>query len=125
MKPDIKGLTKLATELRKVKPTQFDMSEWWVEGSCGTSGCIAGWAMTVFPRRFTKADRYTHGDGTTNYVVEHRASGALGSEAFATGFRISLEEAEDITLSCRIHTPKAASKAIMDLVGQLRKQAKK
>jgi hypothetical protein len=124
MKPDIKGLTKLATELRKVKPAQFAMGEWWVEGSCGTTGCIAGWAMKFFPHRFRKADGETYEDGTTDYTVEHRRSGHQGSQAFATGFRISEDDAEYITFSTRTNTPEAAAKAIMVLVGKLRKKVK-
>lgn len=124
MKPDIKGLTKLATELHKVKPVQFDMSEWWVEESCGTAGCIAGWAMKFFPHRFKKADGVTGDDGTTDYTVEHRRSGHQGSQAFATGFRISYDDAEYITFSTRTNTPKAAAKAIMTLVGKLRNEVK-
>ena len=124
MRPDIKGLTKLATELRRVKPAQFDMNEWWIEGSCGTSGCIAGWAMKFFPHRFKKADGVTHDDGTTDYTIKHRRSGYMGSQAFATGFRISEEDADHITFSTRTNTPKAAAQAIMMLVGKLRKEVK-
>ena len=128
MKPDLKGLTKLARVLRGVPKKQFDMGDWYQETPCGTKGCIAGWAAMVFPYRFKKDYPYTHDDGNiTSYDVIHRASGEGGEVGFAKAFRISEEDAEDLTLGnmSKKRTPKAAAKAVMALVGRLKKSLKK
>lgn len=132
MKPDIKGLTKLAQRLRRVPRKQFDMNQWWKKTPCGTAGCIAGWAATVFPHRFKKVDEYiayndsTHSYDSKSYEVEHRSSGAHGEEAFANGFHIPLAYAENLTLEglSRKRTPEKAAKAVMALVGKLKKEMK-
>lgn len=133
MKPDLAGLTKLAQELRKVPPKQFDMKTWWRKSPCGTTGCIAGYAAAFFPSRFRKLkdDLYTDDERhIEEYEVECRRTGRTGSEAFADGFRISEEDAESITLPYNseyftiIKTPKQAAKRVMALVGRLKKEGK-
>src|SRR3990167_4522518 len=128
-KPDIKGLTKLAQVIRRTPKKNFDMSEWWQETPCGTSGCIAGHAATLFPHRFKKVtNRFTSGGedvGITRYEVEHRRTGSYGSGAFADGFHITEDDAAEITIDHMWRTPKQAAKAIMVLVGRLKKELKK
>lgn len=133
MKADIKGLTKLANVLKRLPRKQFDMETWWKKTPCGTAGCIAGWAATVFPSRFKRVDGYpmyneTNGSMTdiTGYDIQHRSSGARGEMAFANAFRISEEDAENLTLEdmSTKRTPKAAAKAVMLLVGKLKKELK-
>ena len=128
MKPDLAGLTKLAQELSKVPPKEFDMGTWWSKSSCGTAGCIAGYAATYFPSRFKKVvDTDFASEGLTEYQVIHRRTGRHGSEAFADGFHISEEDAEELTLPLwkdkpEPKTPKQAAKRVMALVGRLKKE---
>ena len=123
-KPDIKGLTKLAQVIRRTPKKNFDMSEWWQETPCGTSGCIAGHAATLFPHRFKKIDGEVVGS-TRYYEVKHRRTGSYGSGAFADGFHITEDDAAHITVDHMWRTPKQAAKAIMMLVGRLKKELKK
>ena len=118
MRPDIKGLVKLAGVIRRVNPKRFDMGHWWAETPCGTSGCIAGHASFIFPARFKRVGK----DG--DYEIMHTRSGETGSSAFAKGFRITEAQAEHITLGNLYRTPKIAAKEIMALVGKLRKEVK-
>lgn len=126
MKPDIKGLEKLAQVLRRVPKKQFDIGTWLDETPCGTKGCIAGWAALTFPHRFKKV-YYGYTEGGRTYDVVHRASGKPAEVGFANAFRISYDDAEDLTLGnmSKKRTPKAAAKAVMALVGRLRKSLKK
>lgn len=135
MKPDLKGLLKLGRALKRVPRNQFDMTRWWEEvtdkndkGSCGTAGCIAGWAATVFPHRFKRVEIDTiqddNGRMLKTYDVVHRSTGASGTDAFAAGFRISDEEAYKITDGGARHsTPKTAARAIFRLVARLKRQS--
>ena len=120
MKPDIKGLTKLANRLEKVPRKQFDMDHWWVENECGTKGCILGWAAQVFPHRFTKHKAISFSSGKV-YEIEHKRTNVCGSHAFAEGFRIDIDQAQDITLAANIATPHQAAKQIRVLIGKLKK----
>lgn len=128
MKPDIAGLTKLAQVLRRVPKKNFDMRNWLMkEPSCGTVGCIAGWAAITFPHRFKQEVQWDDGNGNVDYNIIHRRSDTVGYEAFANGFKISYEDARDLTLQ-RSHTkvtPQAAAKQVMLLVGRLKKASKK
>lgn len=128
MKPDLKGLTKLAKAIEKAPRERFDIGTWLeTRPSCGTVGCIAGWAAMVFPHRFQKTNAFHDPDlNITEYTVTHRASGETGPYAFARGFKISDYDAERLTSTnlTRKRTPKQAAQAIMSLVGRLRKQAK-
>ena len=125
MKPDIKGLTKLAQHIRRVPKKQFDIGTWvTTKPSCGTVGCIAGWAATVFPSRFKKVLDFTYNDsGGTDYCIVHKSSGLEGEYAFARGFRISDRDAVELTLEkfSTKRTPKKAANAIMKLVAKLKK----
>lgn len=128
MKPDIAGLTKLAQVLRRVPKKNFDMGDWLIkEPSCGTVGCIAGWAAITFPHRFKKEIQWDDGEGNIDYNIIHRRSETVGSEAFANGFNISHEDAADLTLHrpSTKSTPKDAAKQVMLLVGRLKKEMKK
>ena len=128
MKPDIKGLTKLARVLQHVPRKNFNIDAWLEKtGSCGTAGCIAGWAALTFPHRFKKTDEYITNDGRAFYEVVHKASGLRGEDGFAKAFKISEDAAKDLTLRNRDRkaTPKAAARAVMALVGRLKKVAKK
>lgn len=128
MKPDIKGLTKLARAIQHVPKKNFNIHDWLSkEPSCGTVGCIAGWAALTFPHRFRKDITYKDDNGLIEYDVVHRQSGEIGSSGFAKAFKITQEDAEELTLnnfSCK-RTPQAAAKAVMALVGRLKKSLKK
>jgi hypothetical protein len=122
MRPDIKGLTKLADKLREVPPRQFDFSTWWEKTPCGTVGCILGWAATFFPSRFKKeASNTFRSDSIKDYSIIHRQSGLDGHEGFAEGFHINEMDAYELVSSPHksIKTPKQAAKAVMVLVGKL------
>ena len=126
MKPDIKGLEKLAALLKTVKPVQFDMGEWIVEDSCGTRACIMEHTVVAFPNRFAKTNIHTcksfdHGTAI-EYGVKHKASDLHGEYAFAAGFRVSIDEANDIVYGREVSTPKEAAKKIMRLVGRLKEK---
>lgn len=126
MKPDLKGLTKLAQHIKRVPRKQFDMEQWLTESPCGTTACIAGWAATIFPSRFRRVYNYTEeGEAPIKqYIIENRRTGSEGSEAFADGFHISLDDAEDLTMDWYFaySTPAKAAKAIMALVHKLEKE---
>lgn len=132
MKPDIKGLMKLGRALRRVPKARFRQGHWWTKtfdedakGGCGTAGCVAGWAATLFPHRFRKVNEESIGKAELWYEVEHRSSGKTGTEAFARGFRIDYEDAEHITNGEASHqTPKRAAQAVFRLVNKLKKQMK-
>ena len=123
-KPDLKGLTKLARVLSRTKKEHFDMTHWIRQSPCGTSACIAGHAAAIFPSRFRRI-RDMEDDTHTYYKIQHRTSGYRGPLAFAKGFNISLEDAELITIEHMWRTPKTAAKAVMTLVGNLKKSMKK
>jgi hypothetical protein len=134
MKPDLKGLMKLGRYLQRVPRKQFNQSIWWEKATsekkseCGTAGCVAGWAATVFPSRFKRAGQETdvfEGVKRTYYGVEHRRSGLSGTEAFARGFRISDDDAYMICAPEADHeTPKQAARAIFNLVNRLKQEGK-
>ena len=119
MKPDIKGLEKLAAHLRTVPTKDFDMAEWILDTPCGTSACIAGHAALLFPTRFRKKV-VSKDDGYINYSVVHRQSGISGSEGFSRAFHLTLEDAEDLTMWSFYLTPKHAAAGITKLVKKLK-----
>ena len=124
MKPDLKGLTKLAQHIRRVPKKQFDIHTWLTEDpTCGTAGCIAGWATMIFPRRFKKVFTWKDLNDSKYYSIKHIASDKREEEAFARGFHISEEDAEELTLGgCRAkRTPRQAANSIMKLVAKLKK----
>ena len=125
MKPDIKGLTKLAQRIRRVPKKQFNINEWLVKGPhCGTAGCIAGWAAITFPHRFRKVRGFVGElSNITDYYIEHRSSGLGDEYGFAKGFNISEEDARELVLENfkTKRTPKKAADAIMKLVTKLKK----
>lgn len=129
MKADIKGLTKLARALAVTPRKNFAMGVWLEDGhDCGTKRCIAGQAALVFPHRFKKVGEWVDDQtGVKEYAVQHRASGYTGSFAFAKAFKITEEQAEELTMEGLSHksTPKAAAKAVMALVDKLKKAMKK
>ena len=135
MKPDIKGLLKLGRFLKRLPKDNFNQGLWFMETKaerkedCGTKGCVAGWAMTLFPHRFKKiaAEDFTEGSyGTIMFDVEHRRTGQQGTEAFAAGFKISGEEAHKITDGeAHRNSPKVAARNIFSLVKRLKRAAKK
>lgn len=66
-------------EACKGENSLWDQSEWVTDTACGTSYCIAGYAVSLFPERFTLVaphDRYEH------YTVQTK-----------TGKRIAFSEA--------------------------------
>jgi hypothetical protein len=135
VKPDIKGLLKLGRFLKRLPKQNFNQGHWFeetkseIKEDCGTTGCVAGWAATLFPHRFAKEtyDTFTSEDGTTvMYEIRHRRSGYDGADAFAMGFKIPYHEAERITNSeAHRNSPKVAANAIFKLVNRLKKAAKK
>jgi hypothetical protein len=135
VKPDIKGLLKLGRFLKRLPKQNFNQGYWWEEvkgetkESCGTTGCVAGWAATIFPHRFQKIvhDTVTTDDGTMSlYEVRHRSSQLEGADAFAQGFKIPYDEAHRITMAgAHRNSPKVAANAIFSLVNRLKKAAKK
>ena len=40
-------LRKVANFLEDLPDENFDMNHWMEKGTCGTSGCIAGWTTTL------------------------------------------------------------------------------
>ena len=124
MKPDIKGLTKLAQRIRRVPKKQFSIEEWLVEKPhCGTAGCIAGWASIIFPHRFRKVHGFKDEMNNKDYQIQHRSSGSTDEYGFAKGFRISEGDARALVLENfkTKRTPKKAADAIMKLVTKLKK----
>ncbi len=123
-KPDIKGLEKLAAHLQQVKRSEFSMESWIETTPCGTTGCIAGHAAMVFPRRFIR-EKVWDQDDAQGYIVKHRQSGIGGSMGFARVFKITLADAQDLTVSDRsigFVTPKQAAKAVTQLVAKLKRE---
>ena len=121
-KPDIKGLEKLAAHLRDVPRKQFNMDSWIVTTPCHTSGCIAGHAAMLFPHRFKRELQYSN-NTTKGYYIRHIHSGYVGVAGFASAFRISIADADDITVSDRsigFVTPKQAARAVTQLVNKLK-----
>lgn len=128
MKPDLKGLTKLAEYLCTVPAKEFNMRDWKLESPCGTTACIAGHAATLFPRRFQLFCSAPEDAEYKDYWFSHRVSGVGGSKGFATGFRISHEDALDLTISKRsvgFTTPKQAARAVRKLVARLEREMEK
>jgi len=126
VKPDIKGLTKLAGVLKRTSKKNFNMEAWWEKSKCGTSGCIAGYAAILFPHRFRTVYGYHNEiNNVTSYEIEHRRTGHTGEYAFADGFHIPLELASKLTLGSMRATPQQAAKRVMVLVDRLKKSLKK
>lgn len=135
MKPDIKGLLKLGRFLKRLPRENFRQSIWFEETKadkkedCGTQGCVAGWAATLFPHRFKKVandDPWYPQPDVTQYEIQHRSSETIGTEAFANGFRISIDDADRITDGgAHRNSPKVAARAIFSLVNRLKKAAKR
>ena len=119
MKPDIKGLEKLAVHLRTVPTKEFDMETWITDTPCGTSACIAGHAALLFPERFKR--KIVHkDDGYTSYSVVHRKSGISGSEGFGKAFNLMPKDAENLTIWGFYQTPKQAAAGVTKLVKKLK-----
>jgi K+-transporting ATPase c subunit len=136
MKPDIKGLLKLGRFLKRLPRQNFNQSYWFEEHKaerkedCGTTGCVAGWAATLFPHRLKKLHQDTMvteaGGEILMYDIVHRRTGETGSEAFAEAFNIPRYEADRITnAEAHRNSPKVAARSIFSLVNRLKKAAKK
>ena len=125
MKPDIKGLEKLAAHLRQVPRKEFEVDTWFDETPCGTKACIAGHAALLFPSRLKRV-MYEEWENSKYYEVTNRKTGTIDEIAFADAFRIDREDAIDL---CLMHpnensTPKKAAKAVDKLVAKLTKEMK-
>ena len=122
-KPDIKGLEKLAAHLRQVPRTNFAMDHWFIPTECGTTGCIAGHAAVLFPRRL-KLVQENNTWGTVRFVASKKQTSTHGEAAFADAFNLTYNDANDLCYHPAVNTPKQAAKAVMALVGKLKKEMK-
>ena len=61
-----KRALKLAQVLESLDEDQFDMATWRQSGSCGTVGCIAGWAVELFAK-----ERNVPGGPSVGSLADH------------------------------------------------------
>lgn len=120
MKPDIKGLTKLADHLMSVPRREFDMDEWVETTPCGMKACIAGHAALLFPHRMKHETKVNELDASS--WITHKRTERDGEYAFADAFKISDRDAEDLCYNVNVSTPKQAARAVRALVGRLERE---
>ena len=61
-----KRALKLAQVLESLDEEQFDMGTWRQSASCGTVGCIAGWAVELFAK-----ERHVPGGPSVGSLADH------------------------------------------------------
>jgi hypothetical protein len=122
MKPDLKGLSKLAEHLANIPRKQFDMKEWFQQTPCGTKACIAGHAAMLFPHRL-KHEIIGYDREVSEWITNKR-TGSYGDYAFADAFKISYDDAEALCYNIHVNTPKQAARAVMNLVVKLEREMK-
>jgi len=102
----LRKLNTLANFIEDLPSDKFFMPHWGstkdaTKITCGTAGCAAGWAVTLFHRRGLQMVFSTN-EGAGTPCPTYR--GFLGSQAFATYFGIKFDEAEWIVSSLEAPT---------------------
>lgn len=120
----VRRLKQLASRLADLKSCNFDMSTWVSYETCGTVGCIAGYAASEVPKELRGETGVTDGYKQHGRILNTR-TGRYGYEAFADAFGLQDDVAYEVTHPDSSHrTPHQAHDVLVDLANRILEEDK-